>query len=57
MRMCEDEANEGGSNCRKDQLRKNPVLSNDELNAISGGLGDEAAKEFGGRFRKAFKEG
>ncbi|MCJ1311853.1 hypothetical protein MMC25_005526 [Agyrium rufum] len=32
----------------KDQLKKNPVVSNDELNAVSGGLGDEAAKEFGG---------
>ena len=33
--------------CRKDRLKKNPVVSNDELNQISGGLGDEAAKEFG----------
>ena len=32
---------------RKDRLKKNPVVSNDELNQISGGLGDEAAKEFG----------
>lgn len=32
---------------RKDRLKKNPVVSNDELNSISGGLGDEAAKEFG----------
>ena len=32
---------------RKDQLKKNPVVSNDELNEIQGGLGDEAAKEFG----------
>ncbi|KAK0517184.1 hypothetical protein JMJ35_000339 [Cladonia borealis] len=31
----------------KDRLKKNPVVSNDELNQISGGLGDEAAKEFG----------
>ena len=50
------EANGSDLQCRKDQLKKNPVLSNDELNEISGGLGDEAAKEFGGRFRKAFKE-
>ena len=33
--------------CRKDRLKKNPVVSNDELNQVSGGLGDEAAKEFG----------
>jgi len=33
----------------KDQLKKNPVISNDELNAIQGGLGDEAAREFGGK--------
>ena len=33
--------------CRKDRLKKNPVVSNDELNEISGGLGDEARKEFG----------
>ena len=33
--------------CRKDRLKKNPVVSNNELNQISGGLGDEAAKEFG----------
>jgi bacteriocin-like protein len=39
---------------RKDQLKKNPVMSNDELNEISGGLGDEAAKEFGGKLSKAF---
>jgi bacteriocin-like protein len=39
---------------RKDQLKKNPVMSNDELNEISGGLGDEAAKEFGGQLSKAF---
>ena len=32
---------------RKDRLKKNPAVSNDELNQISGGLGDEAAKEFG----------
>ena len=32
---------------RKDRLKKNPVVSNDQLNQISGGLGDEAAKEFG----------
>ncbi|KAL8794137.1 MAG: hypothetical protein Q9195_003322 [Heterodermia aff. obscurata] len=32
---------------RKDQLKKNPVVSSDELNEIQGGLGDEAAKEFG----------
>lgn len=32
---------------RKDRLKKNPVVSNDELNQVSGGLGDEAAKEFG----------
>ena len=29
------------------QLKKNPVVSNDELNDIQSGLGDEAAKEFG----------
>jgi len=33
----------------KDQLKKNPVVSNEELNQISGGLGDEAAREFGGK--------
>lgn len=33
--------------CRKDRLKKNPVVSNDQLNQISGGLGDEAAREFG----------
>ena len=33
--------------CRKDRLKKNPVVSNDELNEISGGLGDEAIEEFG----------
>jgi len=33
--------------CRKDRLKKNPVVSNDELNQVSGGLGDEAAKEYG----------
>ena len=32
---------------RKDQLKKNPALSNEELNDISSGLGDEAAKQFG----------
>ncbi|MCJ1405551.1 hypothetical protein MMC11_008779 [Xylographa trunciseda] len=32
----------------KDQLKKNPVVSTDELNSISGGLGDEAMKQFGG---------
>ena len=31
--------------CRKDRLKKNPVVSNDELNVVSGGLGDEAAEE------------
>ena len=34
--------------CRKDQLKKNPVMGNDELNSISGGLGDEAAQEGSG---------
>ena len=48
------EANRDGPRCRKDQLKKNPVISNDELNEISGGLGDEAAREFGGKFSKAF---
>lgn len=33
----------------KDQLKKNPVVSNDELNDIQGGLGDEAAEQFGGK--------
>lgn len=33
--------------CRKDRLKKNPVVSNDELNDVSRGLGDEAAEEFG----------
>ena len=33
--------------CRKDRLKKNPVVSNDELNEVSGGLGDEAAEELG----------
>ncbi|MCJ1384581.1 hypothetical protein MMC17_007698 [Xylographa soralifera] len=32
----------------KDQLKKNPVMSTDELNSIQGGLGDEAMKQFGG---------
>ena len=32
---------------RKERLKKNPVVSNDELNQVSGGLGDEAAKEMG----------
>jgi len=32
---------------RKDRLKKNPAVSNDELNDVSSGLGDEAAKEFG----------
>ncbi|CAF9928031.1 hypothetical protein IMSHALPRED_007360 [Imshaugia aleurites] len=36
----------------KDRLKKNPVVSNDELNQISSGLGDEAAKEFGKNFGK-----
>ena len=31
-----------------DQLKKNPVMSADELNSISGGLGDEAMEQFGG---------
>ena len=38
---------------RKDRLKKNPVVSNDELNQVSGGLGDEAAKEFGKDFGKS----
>jgi len=38
---------EADSLCRKDRLKKNPVVSNDELNQVSGGLGDEAAKDFG----------
>jgi len=33
--------------CRKDRLKKNPFVSNDELNQVSGGLGDEAANEYG----------
>lgn len=32
--------------CRKDRLKKNPMVSNNELNQVSGGLGDEAAGEF-----------
>ena len=32
---------------RKERLKRNPVVSNDELNDISSGLGDEAAREFG----------
>ena len=28
-------------------MKKNPVVSNEKLNSIQGGLGDEAAKEFG----------
>lgn len=32
---------------RKDRLKKNPMVSNDELNELSSGLGDEAAREFG----------
>jgi bacteriocin-like protein len=34
---------------RKDRLKQNPVVSNNELNQISGGLGDEAAREYGKR--------
>lgn len=34
---------------RKDRLKQNPVVSNDELNQVSGGLGDEAKREFGKR--------
>jgi len=37
----------------KDRLKKNPALDNEELNQISGGLGDEAAKDLG-KFGKAF---
>lgn len=33
----------------KDQLKKNPVVSNEELNDIQGGLGDEAEAEFSGK--------
>ena len=50
----EKRANNGDSRNRKDQLKKNPVISNDELNEISGGLGDEAAREFGGKLSRAF---
>lgn len=32
---------------RKDQLKKNPVVSNEELNMVQKGLGDEAAREVG----------
>ena len=32
---------------RKDRLKKNPMVSNDELNEVSSGLGDEAARDFG----------
>lgn len=32
---------------RKDQLKRNPMMSNQELNDISSGLGDEASKQFG----------
>ena len=39
---------------RKERLKKNPVVSNEQLNEISGGLGDEAAKEFGEGLGKAF---
>lgn len=38
----------GARVCRKDQLKKNPVVSSDELNQVSSGLGDEA-KEFSGK--------
>ena len=31
--------------CRKEKLKSNPVMSNNELNEVSEGLGDEAAKE------------
>ena len=34
---------------RKDRLKQNPIVSNDELNQVSGGLGDEAKREFGKR--------
>ncbi len=34
---------------RKDRLKQNPVVSNAELNQVSGGLGDEAAREYGKR--------
>lgn len=45
--------------CRKDRLKKNPVVSNDELKEISGGSGDEPAGGFwkgglGDRVAKAF---
>lgn len=32
--------------CRKDRLKKNPVVSNDELNEVSSGSGDEPATGF-----------
>ncbi len=41
--------------CRKDQLKKNPVVSNDELNVVQNGLGDEAAREVGeGKLKGGF---
>ncbi|MCJ1471499.1 hypothetical protein MMC13_000138 [Lambiella insularis] len=36
----------------KNQLKKNPMVSNDELNEIQSGLGDQAMKEFGGIGKK-----
>lgn len=35
-----------------DQLKKNPMVSNDDLNVIQSGLGDQAAEEFGGIGKK-----
>ena len=33
---------------RKDQLKKNPVVSNEELNEVAPGLGDEVRKGIAG---------
>lgn len=47
--------NNAYASSRKEQLRKNPAVSPSELNDISGGLGDEAAQNFGkGGIGKAF---
>jgi uncharacterized protein YneF (UPF0154 family) len=44
-----DKASEGGNLLTSvtGELKKNPVVSNDKLNSIQSGLGDEASKEFG----------
>lgn len=43
----EKAGSEGAENFLKGQLKHNPVVSDDELNRVSGGLGGEAGREFG----------